>query len=159
MFHLTVAKPVSIISFLPQPVAVTVQSGVLPMAAQIAIAGTLFFSSVSSTALLQVVAHPYVCTLHEVLPAAADGSTPAPAADVEGASSASQAPSQLDRRFKAMRYNWLGKPVVTEFTLRQADRNVANPFSSFQVKPAGYFYIYGGEIKDVVVRRALTKES
>jgi hypothetical protein len=58
-----------------------------------------------------------------------------------------------------MRYNMFGQPLITEFTLRQADRNVSNPFSSFQVKPVGFFYVYGGEIADLAVRRALTKET
>lgn len=120
----------------------TVQSGVLPMAAQIALVGTVMFSSFSSTLLLQVVAHPYVCTLHEIVP------VDAPATPVASG----------DRRFKATRYNMLGNPVVTEFSLKQADRNVSNPFSSFQVKPAGFFYIFGGEIADAQIRSALTKE-
>ena len=151
----------------------TIQSGILPMPAQMALAGTVFFTSFSSTLLLQVVAHPYVCTLHEIPTAGTPAnvavtetenasneashtdSQPAPAVaevDMSGA-------SHLDRRFKAMRYNMFGMPVVTDFTLRQADRAVSNPFSSFQVKPAGFFYIYGGEIPDPSLRRALTKES
>lgn len=42
------------------------QSGIVPYAGQIAIASTVFFTSFSSTLLLQVVAHPYVATLYEV---------------------------------------------------------------------------------------------
>lgn len=137
-----------------QPAAMTIQSGVLPMAAQMALAGTVFFSSFSSTVLLQVVAHPYVCTLHEVV----TSGTPANAAAASDPAAIGSAAS-LDRKFKAMRYNMFGQPLVTEFTLRQADRNVSNPFSSFQVKPAGFFYVYGGEIADLAVRRALTKET
>jgi hypothetical protein len=127
----------------------TVQSGLLPLPAQLAVAGTVFFTSLSSTILLQVVAHPYVGTLHEIVPSQLrqEPSTTAPQE------------SQLDRKFKATRFSMFGQPKVTEFTLRQAQRDVANPFASFQVKPAGFFYIYGGEIKDTAVRRALTKES
>lgn len=128
------------------PIAMTYQSGILPMAAQIALAGTVLFSSLSSTLLLQVVAHPYVCTLYEVVPAHKDNVVP-PTHLVAG-----------ERRFKAMRYSFIGQPVVTEFSLKQADKNVSNPFSSFQVKPHGFFYIFGGEIEDAEVRRALTKE-
>jgi hypothetical protein len=66
--------------------------------------------------------------------------------------------ASLDRKFKATRCNLFGNPVATEFTLRQADRKVSNPFASFQVQSAGSFYIFGGEIKDGAVRKALTKE-
>lgn len=123
------------------------------MAGQMALAGTVLFSSLSSTILLQVVAHPYVCSLHEVVTANTPEKASTPPATAPD--------SHLDRRFKATRCNMFGQAVVTDFTLRQADRNVSNPFSSFQVKqpPAGFFYVYGGEIEDDTVRRALTKES
>eukprot|EP01032_Pedospumella_encystans_P015362 gene15362-17576_t len=129
------------------PIAMTYQSGILPMAAQIALAGTVLFSSLSSTLLLQVVAHPYVCTLYEVVPNHEKDNVVPPAQLLAG-----------ERKFKAMRYSFIGQPVVTEFSLKQADKNVSNPFSSFQVKPHGFFYIFGGEIEDMEVRRALTKE-
>ena len=58
-----------------------------------------------------------------------------------------------------MRYNMFGMPVSAVFTLKQADKSVSNPFASFQVKPVGFFYVYGGEMQDEVLRRALTKES
>ena len=154
-----------------QPAAATIQSGILPMAAQMALAGTVFFTSFSSTLLLQVVAHPYVCTLHEVVtPGTPDSiknateSSSSSESENEVPKSSTDAPADptselsLNRRFKAMRYNMFGQPLVTDFTLRQADRAVSNPFSSFQVKPAGFFYVYGGDMKDTVMRRALTKE-
>ena len=154
-----------------QPAAATIQSGILPMAAQMALAGTVFFTSFSSTLLLQVVAPPYVCTLHEVVtPGTPDSiknateSSSSSESENEVPKSSTDAPADptselsLNRRFKAMRYNMFGQPLVTDFTLRQADRAVSNPFSSFQVKPAGFFYVYGGDMKDTVMRRALTKE-
>jgi hypothetical protein len=132
------------------------QSGILPVAAQIALAGTVFFTSFSSTVLLQVVAHPYVCTLHEVVPVeefhVGHENVVPPLVTIPKVET-------LDRKFKAMRYNMFGRPVVTEFSLRQADKGVSNPFSSFQVKPVGYFYIFGADIEDPEVRRALTKEN
>jgi len=87
----------------------------------------------------------------------------------------------LSRRFIAIRYNMLGNDIRTEFTLRDASRNVSNPFASFQVKAmnssssstnsgtsssgssikgsGGYFYIFGGDMTDNVLKNALTKEN
>jgi hypothetical protein len=147
-------------------VAVTVQSGILPLAAQIAVASTVFFTSFSSTVLLQVVTSPYVVTLHELLPpAAADASGSAAATVTSGtagtpgspAPAASQDP--LDRTFRAARYNMFGNQHTQQFTLRDTDKNGSNPFSSFQVKPHGFFYMYGGHISDSLVRQKLTKET
>ena len=87
----------------------------------------------------------------------------------------------------------LGNDIRTEFTLRDASRNVSNPFASFQVKAmsssssstnsgtsssgssgsgsgnssngssirgsGGYFYIFGGDMTDNVLKNALTKEN
>lgn len=74
----------------------------------------------------------------------------------------------------------LGNDIRTEFTLRDASRNVSNPFASFQVKAmnssssstsrsnsssgssissGGYFYIFGGDMTDTVLKNALTKEN
>lgn len=41
-----------------------VESGVIPLLAQVAMAGTVFFTSVSSTGILQLVSQPYVCSLY-----------------------------------------------------------------------------------------------
>ena len=191
---------------------------------QIAIASTVFVSSFSSTALLQIVAHPYVSRLYEILPDDEDSndqskliidssdhkavisnsntsptvttistSTPATAATTTTTTISTSATStttsastkdHMSRRFIAIRYNMLGNDIRTEFTLRDASRNVSNPFSSFQVNATnsssssnssggsrssgssrssnssgGYFYIYGGDMTDTVLKNALTKEN
>jgi len=141
-----------------------VTSGVLPLAAQIALTSTVLFSSLSSTILLQVVAHPYVHTLHEILRGGAASTSASAGADAgegagagEGASTSKDSADPMTRKFRVATFNFLGFLTKTDFTLGEASRTVSNPFASFQVKNKG-FYIFGGEIKDTTVRRAVSKE-
>jgi hypothetical protein len=176
---------------------------ILSLLGQIAIASTVFVSSFSSTALLQIVAHPYVSHLYEIIPDYEDSnddqsklidsndheavisySNTSPTSTTTTSTSTSTTTSNKDslsRRFIAIRYNILGNDIRTEFTLRDASRNVSNPFASFQVKAmnssssstnsgtsssgssikgsVGYFYIFGGDMTDNVLKNALTKEN
>lgn len=184
---------------------------ILSLLGQIAIATTVFVSSFSSTALLQIVAHPYVSHLYEIIPDDEDSnvqsklidindheavisySNTSPTATTTSASTSTTSTSttststntatankdSLSRRFVAIRYSMVGNDIRTEFTLRDASRNVSNPFASFQVKAmnsssvstssgnssssssssGGYFYIFGGDMTDNVLKNALTKEN
>jgi hypothetical protein len=147
-----------------------VTSGVLPLAAQIALTSTVLFSSLSSTILLQVVAHPYVHPLHEILRGGTASTSASAGADAdadtgegegagagEGASTSKDSADPMTRKFRVATFNFLGFLTKTDFTLGEASRTVSNPFASFQVKNKG-FYIFGGEIKDTTVRRAVSKE-
>jgi hypothetical protein len=145
---------------------------------QIAIASTVFVSSFSSTALLQIVAHPYVSHLYEIIPDDEDSNDQSSTTTSTSTTTASK--DSLSRRFVAIRYSMLGNDIRTEFSLRDASRNVSNPFASFQVKAmnssssstsrsnsssgssissGGYFYIFGGDMTDTVLKNALTKEN
>ena len=137
-------------TWLSQPAAMTIQSGVLPLGAQIALAVTVLFTSFSSTVLLQVVAHPYVCTLHEIQPnvATAGGTnsnsmierstieepsvlgntTPSTQISTPAITGTTTAIAVGDRQFRAMRYNMFGMHVSTVFSLKQANKSVSDPF-------------------------------
>ncbi len=125
-----------------KPMAMTLNSGVLTIAGQIAVAGTIVFGSVSSTFLLQLVTQPYVTALHEVF-------------DV---GQSEEQRSNIDtRKFCATRLNVLGNPKKTVFTLRDVSTS-KHPFASFSIKSEGEFYMYRKDIVDESVRLALTKE-
>ena len=110
------------------------------MVGQIALSSTVLLASMSSTLLLHVVTLPYVVALHEIKP------------------SQEQSDNNL-RRFRAKRFNLIGNHVETEFTLGDvSNADVANPFASFKHKTDGYFYIFGGNIPDDVIRKSLTRE-
>ena len=82
--------------FFCQPLSLTVDSGLMSIVGQAAIASTVLFTSLSSTALLATIGHPYVITLHELFP-----SKPA----VEGS-------DKVSRRFKASKMTVLGNKKV-----------------------------------------------
>ena len=103
------------------------QSDVVSMTGQIAISSTVLFTSFSSTCMLHLVTHPYVESLHEVMPIKKSSETNTTATNkVDGT-----------RKFIASRYNLFGFSKTTEFSLAEANKNVVNPFASFMVKPGG----------------------
>lgn len=118
-----------------QPASFLYESGVLPIAAQVALASTVFFTSVSSTVMLQLVGHPYVHHLYE-----------------------ETGPSVSKRTLYATRFNLFGKETKTKFLLEEADKNISHPFSSFKLKNGGNFYIFGENVADQELKSKLTKE-
>ncbi len=106
--------------------------------AQLALAGTVWFSSVSSTLMLQVVGSPYVFDLTEVQPQSAK--------------------KQEDRILIARKISVFGRLKPTEFRLADAQKSTAHPFASFKVDKAGFFYIFGGNLEDASLREKLCKD-
>lgn len=131
----------------------TVESGILPIIGQAAIASTVIVTSFSSTGLLQVVGHPYVGTLHEIIPPK-EASKPKSIDDI----AIVEDKKKPIRRFKAAQFNLFGNKKYTEFTFAETNKNPKNPFASFAVKDKGVFYMFGGKIADDEVRNYLTKE-
>lgn len=107
--------------------------------AQLALAGTVWFSSVSSTMMLQIVGSPYVFDLTE-LP------------------SDTESKKEEDRRFIARKVNVFGRLKSTEFRLADAQKSTAHPFASFKVNKEGFFYIFGGNLADPSLREKLCKD-
>jgi hypothetical protein len=104
----------------------------MPLVAQMALAGTVLFTSTSSTALLHGVGNPYVTQLYEIK-------------------------GKGERVFEATRLTLLGKEKITRFALHEAQKS-AHPFASFKIPSHGDFYIYGGNVTDVDVKEKLSKE-
>lgn len=117
----------------------------IPIVAQAGVMGTLCLFSASSTAILQVVGHPYVGSLYEQLP-------PLPANSTSN--------GQPIRRFRASKYNFLGQQKFTEFVLSDVHKKPRSPFASCRIdKVKGDFYVFGGPgLKDDDIRNHMTKE-
>lgn len=114
-------------------------SGVLPVAGQVALISTVVFSSLSSTCLLQLVAQPYVSALYE--------------------SSSQIQDSKQDRLLAAEYYDILGRRRRKEFYLSDSDEKVTHPFASFALKSNRQpFYVYGENMEDSALKKKLTKE-
>jgi hypothetical protein len=102
--------------------------------AQVAIASTVLFTSISSTTILHLVSQPYVCKLTEI-----------------------SSPSN-NRKFRAYKYNVLGNVNHFDFYLSDVSKPPAHPFASAQVKNHGGIYIYGENVQDTEVRSAMAKD-
>ena len=115
---------------------------------QVAITSTVLLTSVSSTLLLQMVTFPYVAYLYELSPQDATNSV---------------SDQYSPRRFRAVRYNFLGCHQVVEFSLDEVDKKVSNPFASFRVTSKGNaaangnYYVFAGGLEDSDLRTALCK--
>lgn len=101
-------------------------------------ASSVAFSSLSSTAMLQLVSTPYVFALYED-------------------KSESNGP---ERQLYVEKVNFFGRVVGFPFGLEQADKGTKHPFASFHVKPSGEnFYVFGeGLSHDPVLREKLCKD-
>ena len=128
---------------LPLGIGFTGMGGTVPIVGQVLIATTAMLISVSSTTFLQLVTHPYTVALHEIPQKLKEG----------------EIPDFNKRLFRATRYNLLGKSIITEFYIKDADRikTGGHPFASVKIK-GSYFYIFGRHIPDVPLRHALTSE-
>ncbi len=103
-----------------QPLSLTINSGLMPIIGQAAIATTVLVTSMSSTALLAIVGHPYVGTLHELFP-----------------SKPSENGEKPLRRFRASKFNLFGNKKYTEFTFKDIDSKPKNPFATFMIPGKG----------------------
>lgn len=105
-------------------------SGVMPLVAQLALAGTAFFTSTSSTVFLHLVSKPYVTEI-----------------------------VQEDNQFIASRLNLLGKEVPSKpFQLSDIKKPASHPFASFQTKSGDQFYVFSDIIKEPELRQAFSKD-
>jgi hypothetical protein len=111
--------------------------------AQLALAGTVWFSSVSSTLMLQIVGSPYVFDMTEIMPAEV---------------SQQAQTKEEDRRFVVRKVSVFGRLKSTEFRLADAQKSTAHPFASFKVNKDGFFYIFGGNLADPSLREKLCKD-
>lgn len=114
---------------------------------QIAIAGSVAFSSLSSTALLQLVSTPYVYALFEDKQKDTD-------------SAAKDSTVAGNRNLYAVKVDFFGRMKGYSFPLSDTDKNPKHPFASFTLKSSGEnFYIYGdGIAEDPQLRQRLCKD-
>jgi hypothetical protein len=128
---------------LPLGLGFTGMGGSVPFVGQVLIASTAILISLSSTAFLQVVTHPYTVVLKEIPQKVKEG----------------EVLNNQNRVFRATRINVYGKYVETEFTMKEAERvkTSSHPFASVKIKGM-YFYIFGRHIPDIPLRHGLTNE-
>lgn len=123
-------------------------------------------TSISSTFLLQVVTYPYVAYLFEQPSVGASDEPSQSLVATQSSDNIHNSPVG-SRRFRAVRFNFLGNETSTTFNLSAADRNgVSNPFASFRLKReeekqkssgSDEFYVFGGGLKDLELQRALAR--
>eukprot|EP01038_Epipyxis_sp_PR26KG_P006812 gene6812-9328_t len=124
-----------IVAFMP--VAATVNFGVVPIVAQLAIATTGLVTSLFSTMLLHGVSTPYVTSLKEIPPIN---------------------PVTSERTFIVTRLSIVGRFIDNTFELSQAEKSTVHPFGSFRIKGTNkYFYVFGGTLTDPFVRQTFAK--
>eukprot|EP01039_Chlorochromonas_danica_P007975 gene7975-8796_t len=148
--RISVASSLASVTILP--LSVQIVSGMLPIAAQVAMAGTIFFTSLSSTAFLQLVASPYVCRIVEITNPSTATTTTATT------DTTSEVKKREQRRFRGTKLTFLGGTKEFEFTLADISKPAAHPFGSCQLKGLGSLYVYGGNVLDKDVRTAMTKD-
>lgn len=127
----------SVFSVVGLPLMIAMKMSTVALIGQYAIVGSVIMSTVSSTALLQLLTHPYVVRIHEIK-------------NVNRVNIES-------RTFRAVRINVFGSFVETEFNLCDVEGNnkFVNPFASFRANK-NYYYIVGSLISDVDLRKTLT---
>ncbi len=101
-------------------------------------ASSVEFSSLSSTAMLQLVAKPYVYALYEET-----GIT-----------------LQKERQFYAEKVDFFGRVKGFPFTLSDVDKKPSHPFASFKLSSTGEnFYIFSGGLgDDPEIRKSFCKD-
>jgi len=117
-----------------------IPNSTISIAGQVVVVGTALFASLSSTAFLQLVTHPYVTKVEEYLPAAQDG----------------------QRRFRASKLTYSGKTSLTEFSLGdiKAVSSGQHPYATCQIGSGKkqYLYIHGKEMGDATLSRLMTSD-
>ena len=129
---------------LPLGLCFTGMGGSVPFVGQVLLASTAMLISLSSTAFLQVVTHPYTVVLKEIPQEVGESGI-----------------VELEKRvFRATRINFYGKFVETEFMMKDAARikTSAHPFASVKIK-GSFFYIFGRHMEDIPLRHGLTNEA
>ena len=124
---------------IPTVAFIGIGGGSVPLVGQVMIVGTALFTSLSSTAFLHVVTTPYCESLVEL--------------------SSGPGTATAEKRMRATRINIYGNLETTDFTLKDATKLTSggHPFASVKIKDR-FFYIFGGKIEDVSLRRLLTNE-
>ena len=124
---------------IPTVAFIGIGGGSVPLVGQVMIVGTALFTSLSSTAFLHVVTTPYCVSLVE-LPSGPETST-------------------SEKTMRATRLNIYGNLETTDFTRKDAIKLTSggHPFASVRIKDR-FFYIFGGKIEDVSLRRLLSNE-
>ena len=117
------------------PILLYTSTANIVMAGKIAIAGTAFVTSVSSTLLIQYCTMPYIISLEEL----------------------KTDPMTTDRSFVATRLTMFGSPLITQFKLSEVERitSTIHPFATFRVRN-NMFFVFGSNIADPALRSALT---
>lgn len=108
-----------------------------------AIAGTAFMTSVSSTVLLALVTSPYVSAMYEL-------------SKKDAADSAVR--KDGGQKFKVTTMNILGSPVESSFHPSDVQKKVTHPFATFSIKSTGKnYYVFDGQFKDENVKALFAK--
>jgi len=118
-----------------------IPNSTISIAGQVVVVGTALLASLSSTAFLQLVTHPYVTQVHEYLPVAPDG----------------------QRRFRATKLGLTGSAVLSEFRLAdiQSVSSGQHPYATCQIgsNKKAYMYVHGKDMRDVGLRRLMTSDT
>ena len=113
------------------------ETDAIPLTAQLAVIGTVLFSSLSSTAMLHFVGSPYVIRMYEMI------------GDKR----------KHDREFIAITTGIYGQFKEIPFKMSQAIKPAVHPFGSFRLaNPNKNLYVYGGKTDDLEIKQKLTKE-
>jgi hypothetical protein len=105
--------------------------------AQLVLAGTVWFGSLSSTFMLQLIVNPYVFDMVE-LPV--------------------NATRNDDRQFLVRKIGIAGNLKKTQFRFAEAEKSSVHPFASFRIHKQGYFYIFGKSLQDPALRERLCRD-
>jgi hypothetical protein len=118
-----------------------IPNSTISIAGQVVVVGTALLASLSSTAFLQLVTHPYVTQMHEHIPVASDG----------------------QRRFRATKLGYYGNAIVTEFALTDIKSVTVgqHPYATCQIggDKKAYMYVHAKELADAPLRRLMTSDS
>lgn len=111
------------------------ESGVAPIFAQVAIASSVLFLSLSSTIILHLVCGPYICRLTELEPIG------------------------KDRHLRAHKVNLIGRLREIDFMLSEVVKPPVHPFASCHTKRLGPMYIAAAQCEDEEVKRIMAREA
>ena len=132
-------------------------TGSIPLVGQAVIISTALVTSLSSTLFLHMVTHPYVVSLKELYLENPNKNVDSNGTEIEKNMQV-QSRESSDRQLTVTRINVMGMFEETKFNLSEASRNqLSNPFASVKIQNK-HFYIFGGNISDEQVRKALCNE-
>jgi hypothetical protein len=134
----------SIFSVIGFPLGIMLgNSATMPLTGQLAMAGTIIFTSVSSTAFLQLVCRSYVTSLEE-LPSTKTVPGPGGKGTI------------IDRRFRATRLNIFGNKTTSEFHASEIEKikKSLHPFATFTARGSTY-YVHKPSVPDQTIAELL----